>query len=69
MDPFWRSWATFGLIFWCLYFECSPKGVLEAPELDFDSILRGLGGVWEDFGRVLGEFGGSTIVVFLDRVF
>ena len=52
------SWGTFGPIFGCLYFECSPKGVLEAPGLDFGSILKGLGGVWggfwEGFGRVWG---------------
>ena len=28
-----------------------------------------LDGSGEDFGRVLGEFGGSKIVVLLDRVF
>ena len=56
----WRlcgaSWAAFGSIFWCLYLECSPKGLLEPPGLDFGSILKGLegvrGGVWEGFGRV-----------------
>ena len=36
-------------------------------------ILAPFSKVWEgsgvDFGRVLGEFGGSKIEVFLDRVF
>ena len=40
------SWATFGPIFGCLYFECSPKGALEAPGVDFGVIWRGLGGVF-----------------------
>ena len=56
----WRlwgvPWAAFGFIFWCLYLECSPKGLLEPPGFDFGSILDGLGGVWgafwEGFGRV-----------------
>ena len=50
------SLAAFGSIFWCLYLECSPKGLLEPPGFDFGSILDGLGGVWgafwEGFGRV-----------------
>ena len=49
----WRVLASlgplFGVFFWCLYSECSPKGVLEAPGLDFGSILNGLGGVWGGF--------------------
>ena len=48
------SWATFGPIFGCLYFECSPKGALEAPGVDFGVIWRGLGGV---FGGFFGDFG------------
>ena len=35
-----------------LYLECSPTGLLEAPRLDFGSILKGLGrllqGFWEN---------------------
>ena len=32
--------------------ECSLEGLLEAPGLDFGSILRGLGGSGEGLGRV-----------------
>ena len=67
------SWAAFGSIFWCLYLECSPKGLLEPPGFDFGSILVGFGGVWgtfwEGLGRVLEEFGVSEIGVLLERVF
>ena len=46
----------FGVIFWGLYPECSPEGLLNASGLHFGSILEGLGGVrgrfWEGFGRV-----------------
>ena len=56
------------------YLECFPKELLEAPGLDFGSILKGLGwvwgGFWEGFGRVLGEFGGfSSWTAFFDFVF
>ena len=50
-------WATFGLIFGCLYFEWSPKGAWEASEVDFHCIWRGLGGAGEDFGMFWEEFG------------
>ena len=36
----------FGIIFWGLYPEGSPKGVLEGPRVDLGSILEGLGWVW-----------------------
>ena len=55
----WRLLAPlgplFGVIFWGLYPEGSPKGVLEGPRVDFGSILEGFGwlwgGFWEGFGR------------------
>ena len=60
----------FGVFFWCLYSECSPKGVLEAPGLDFGSIFKGLGEVWGGFGEGLEnpklEFSRTT---FFDFVF
>ena len=69
----WRVLASLGplfcVFFWCLYSECSPTGVLEAPGLDFGSIFKGLGGVWGGFWEVLGGFGGSKIAVVLDCVF
>ena len=47
----WRLLALlgslFGILFWCFYLQCSPKGLLEAPGIDFGSILKGL-------ARVLG---------------
>ena len=60
LEGVWRVLASlgslFGVFFWWLYWECSPKGVLEAPGLDFGSIFMGLGGVWgrfwEGFGKV-----------------
>ena len=56
----WRLLAPlgplFGVIFWGLYSERSPKVLLEASGFHFGSILKGLGGVWggfwEGFGRV-----------------
>ena len=38
-----------GLFFSCLYLEWSSKALLEASGSHFDSILRGLGGVWGGF--------------------
>ena len=53
----WRLLASlgslFGIIFWCFYLQCSPKGLLEAPGIDFGSILKGLARV---LGWVLGGF-------------
>ena len=54
----WRLLAPLGsllgILFWCFYLQCSPKGLLEAPGIDFGSILKGLarvlGWVWEGFG-------------------
>ena len=40
----------FGVLFGCLYLECSLEGLLEAPGFDLASILKGLGLVWEGFG-------------------
>ena len=48
---FWASF--FGIRFWCFYLQCSPKGLLEAPGIDFGSILKGLARV---LGWVLGRF-------------
>ena len=59
----------FGIIFWGLYPEGSPKGVLEGPRVDFDSILEGLGWVWGGFWEGFGRTWRVKIVVFLDRVF
>ena len=61
--------ALFGIIFWGLYPEGSPKGVLEGPRVDFDSILEGLGWVWGGFWEGFGRTWRVEIVVFLDRVF
>ena len=53
LEAVWRFLASlgslFGVFFWWLDRECSPKGVLEAPALDFGSILKGLGRVWAGF--------------------
>ena len=53
----WRLLAPlgslFGILFWCFYLQCSPKGLLEAPGIDFGSILKGLARV---LGWVLGGF-------------
>ena len=51
----------FGIIFWGLYPEGSPKGVLEGPRVDFGPFWKVLDGSGEDFGRVLGELGGSKL--------
>ena len=62
-----RFWEGFGRVlaspgplfygfFGCLYLECSPKGVFQSPGLDFGSIFKGLGRVWEGIGEVLGRF-------------
>ena len=69
----WRLLAPlgplFGVIFWGLYPEGSPKGVLEGPRVDFGSILEGLGWVWGGFWEGFGRTWRVKIVVFLDRVF
>ena len=38
---------VFGIIFACLYLECSLEGILEAPGRDFVRIAQDLGGVFE----------------------
>ena len=49
----WRLLALLGsflgVIFRCLYLECSLEGLLGPPGLDFGSIWRGLGRVWGGF--------------------
>ena len=58
MGGVWELLASlgsfFGIFFRCFYLQCSPKGLLEAPGIDFGSILKGLarvlGWVWEGFG-------------------
>ena len=49
----WRLLAPlepfFGVLFGCLYLECSLEGLLGPPGLDFGSIWRGLGRVWGGF--------------------
>ena len=44
-----------GIIFGCLYWECSPKGLLEGSGRVLGSILEGLGGILGRFGWVLGK--------------
>ena len=46
----------FGVIFSCLYMEWSSIGLLEASGLDFGSILGGLEGILEGWGRFWEEF-------------
>ena len=55
LEGVWRLLGSlrslFGVFFWCLYSECSPKGLLEAPGLDVRSTWKGPKRV---LGKVLG---------------
>ena len=46
----WRLLAScrplFGVVFGCLYLECSLEGLVESPGRDFEGFGRGLGRVW-----------------------
>ena len=74
MGGVWRLLASlgplFGVFFWVLVFGMLSKralgGFLARFWLDFQGSAEGFG---EGFERVLGEFGGTKIVVLLDRIF
>ena len=70
LEPLGASWATFWRLFLMLVFGMLSKRALGGSWarfwLDFEGSGEGFG---EGFGRVLRQFGGSKIVVLLDRVF
>ena len=70
LEPLGDSWATFWGLFLMLSFGMLSKRALGGSQarfwLDFERSGEGFG---EGFARVLRQFGGSKIVVLLDRVF
>ena len=77
LGGFWKAFGAFraslGPLLASFFGACILNALQKGSWRLRGWILAPFGRVWEgsgqDFGRVLGEFGGSKIVIFVDRVF